>query len=49
MIIKLQEQGVGYVKKLNAQYSQIKEDEKKLKIMEVMTFNVLQCDLLLLK
>ena len=49
MIIKLQEQGVGYVKKLNAQYSQIKEDEKKLKIMEVTTFNVLRCDLLLLK
>lgn len=35
MIAKLQEQGIGYVKKLNSQYSQIKDDEKKIKILEV--------------
>jgi chromosome segregation ATPase len=35
MISKLQEQGIGYVKKLNCQYSKIKDDEKQLKMLEV--------------
>jgi chromosome segregation ATPase len=35
MISKLQEQGIAYVKKLNCQYSQAKESEKQIKILEV--------------
>lgn len=34
MVSKLQEQGIGHVKKLNAQYSQMKEYEKEIKILQ---------------